>query len=123
MKKNLNIILTIFGVVFFNLKLSAYDFKVDEIFYNIIANDQVEVTYNTYRHPYGSYSGNVPIPESVSYDNVIYHVTSIGEEAFTYSTLSEEMTIPNSIMTIGKNAFFKTKGLKNLTLYLNSLKG
>ena len=116
MKKNLYIILTIFGVVFFNLKLSAYDFKVDEIFYNIIANDQVEVTYNTYRHPYGSYSGNVPIPESVNYDNVIYHVTSIGEEAFTYSTLSEEMTIPNSIMTIGKNAFFKTKGLKNLTL-------
>ena len=116
MKKNLNIILTIFGVVFFNLKLSAYDFKVDGIFYNIIANDQVEVTYNTYRHPYGSYSGNVPIPESVNYDNVIYHVTSIGEEAFTYSTLSEEMTIPNSIMTIGKNAFFKTKGLKNLTL-------
>ncbi len=51
-----------------------------------------------------SYSGDVVIPETVTYDEVIYTVTTIREKAFANCALNS-ITIPSSITKICKEAF------------------
>ena len=114
-KKTIFRLFLLITCLFYSSTTNAYDFSVEGIFYNIINSNQVEVTYNIYRHPYGSYSGTVQIPETVNYNNVIYQVTSIGYEAFTYSWI-DHLTIPNSVTTIGENSFFKCEYLESIVL-------
>lgn len=83
---------------------SAYSFKVDEVYYNILQdNASVSVTYrNT---SYDSYIGDVVIPESVTHDGISYVVTEIGNYAFNKSTTVTSITIPPTIKKIGLYAF------------------
>jgi hypothetical protein len=79
------------------INVTAYDFAVDGIYYNITSSSSpyaVAVTYKT--TSYNSYSGSVNIPATVSYNNIVYSVDSIGNYAFYGCTLSS-ITIPNSI--------------------------
>ncbi len=54
---------------------------------------------------YREYTGNVVIPESVTYNGVTYSVTSIGAEAFAYCKGLVSVTIPNSVTSIGEHVF------------------
>lgn len=92
------------------LSASAYDFEVDGIYYNIIGTGQVEVTRGD------SYSGNVTIPSTVSYNLVTYSVISIGEKAFEYCSGLTSVTIPNSVTSIGDAAFNNCSSLTTLTI-------
>lgn len=58
---------------------SAYDFYVDGIYYEISGSAEVSVTYK-YLQEYNSntYSGNIAIPSSVTYNGKTYTVTAIG---------------------------------------------
>ena len=53
------------------------------------------------------YSGNVVIPESVTYEGKTYSVTGIGYEAFYACYNLESVTIPNSVTSIGSVAFYR----------------
>ncbi|MCD8306391.1 MAG: leucine-rich repeat domain-containing protein [Prevotella sp.] len=78
------------------------------IYYNIIeGTDSVEVTYNgsTYNAQNNSYSGDVTIPETVTYEGTTYHVGAIGEYAFYYCTSLTSVKIPSSVKSIGTWAF------------------
>ena len=89
--------------------VSAHDFEVDGIYYSIIddVNRMVAVTYkgNTSNEYSNEYTDCVVIPKTVTYNNSIYSVTNIEEYAFNYCSDITSITIPSSIMTIGKNAF------------------
>ena len=54
----------------------AYDFEIDGIYYNLIKGKAAEVTYGDTKS--NSYSGDVVIPEKVTYKEVEYPVESIG---------------------------------------------
>ena len=84
----------------------AHDFEVDGIYYNITnsANKEVGVTYKG-SYSYQSYSGDVVIPETVSYSGTTFSVTSIGDEAFNECSGLTSITIPESITSIGEDAF------------------
>ena len=61
--------------------------------------------YVTYYYNHVNPSGNLIIPEYVSYDNITYSVTSIGEHAFAYCGELTSVTIPSSVISIGEHAF------------------
>lgn len=95
-----------------------------------------------YWYNYAKPSGEVVIPENVEYNGVCYTVTSISAHAFGggasftitsgyswdyyYSYASEctgitSITIPNSVRTIGGNAFYGCTGLSGLLTIPNSV--
>ena len=92
----------------------AYDIAVEnaggvKIYYNFISEGQeLEVTY-------GSYSGEIVIPEEVTYQGTTRRVTRIGEQAFMYLTLTS-VTIPGSVTSIGEYAFGYCYGLTSITI-------
>lgn len=94
----------------------AYDFDVDGIYYNITdtTNGEVEVTYET--SSYASYSGDVVIPDTVTYDSVIYTVTGIGRSAFRNSKSMTSVIIPESVTSIGNYAFYACRGLTSIDI-------
>ena len=114
-----------------------YDFKVDGIYYNIISDNEVEVTYETdsdivnrgsvaegmYQmgttesiYSYGCYEGAVVIPSTVTWKGNTYKVTSISRESFAYCTELESVTIPSSIETIEDYAFEYCESLTDIIM-------
>ena len=88
----------------------AGDCKVNGIYYNLNTTDKTaEVTS-------GSYSGDVNIPETITYNDKTYSVTSIGENAFRGCSELSSVIIPNSVTTIDQTAFFKCSGLTSVTI-------
>ena len=106
MKRTFIILLTmLFGVV----SVQAQSFVVDGISYNVTQqpNDEspgeVKVTGGEIRDV-------IEFPETVTYDNVTYTVTSIGNNAFSGRTNSSNCTkkyiIPGTVRTIENSAFY-----------------
>ena len=83
------------------LMASADAVEIDGIWYNLINKvKEAEVTKN----PNGNYSGSIDIPASVTYNEVNYSVTLIGESAFAFCGITS-VNIPNSVKSIGNEAF------------------
>ena len=100
-------------------KSFAYDAKIGEIYYNF-SGTEARVTYNSFSFDgsgnSSAYSGNVVIPESVTYDGKTYSVTTIGISAFSGCTGLTSITIPNSVIGIGSSAFSGCTGLTSITI-------
>ena len=100
--------------------VAAHGFYVDGIYYNITdaTNKKVEVTYrgNSYSDYSDEYTGNVVIPESVTYNGTTYSVTSIDSYAFSGCTGLTSITISNSVTSIGERAFEGCTWLKSVTI-------
>lgn len=61
-------------------------------------------------------TGNVVIPETVTYNDVTYTVISIGDEAFSGYNAVTGIDIPASVTEIGASAFFNCSALTTLRL-------
>ena len=90
-------------LLFVVTRLYAYDFKVGDLYYNITNTDMpytVEVAQENYYQ-----LDSVVIPETVTYNDITYSVTSIGNRAFEGCWDLWSITIPNSVTDIGDDAF------------------
>lgn len=94
--------------------MNAEVVKVGDIYYDIWWADNlgkgfcdvVNKDNNTVHAPeVGSYSGNVEIPSSITYDEKSYEVVSVYNYAFANSTNLESVTLPSSVERICDFAF------------------
>ena len=111
----LSILLTV-ALSMLGLNASAYDMAVKNangviIFYNYY-NEGKELEVTNEGISQKPYTGNVVIPEEVTYENQTLKVTSIGDKAFYNSSGLTSITIPKSIRAIGEDAF---KGCRNIS--------
>ena len=104
---------------------TAHDFEVDGIYYNITSNNTVEVCgasniSDFYDYYYGHIyeASKVDIPREVTYNDNYYLVTAIGDSAF-YGKAFYQMTIPETVTSIGVAAFKNLRCFTQLT-YLSS---
>jgi hypothetical protein len=100
-----------------SITATAYDFEVDGIYYNKLTNNTCEVTYET--TSYKTYSGDIVIPQKVSFDGATYTVTSIGSSAFRYCSNLISIAFPSSLTSIGDLAFDYCSKLKSVTCNWN----
>ena len=61
-------------------------------------------------------SGEIIIPEEITYKDVVYSVTSIGSSAFRGCSGLTSITIPDSVTGIGYDAFRDCSGLTSITI-------
>ena len=111
MKTNkLKTLLLLMGL-FISISMSA--FEVDGIAYNITSSTDMTVEVISKSD---KYSGDVVIPETITYIDKKYTVTSIGNSAFSGCVGLISVTIPNSVTSIDFQAFMSCGGLTSITI-------
>ncbi len=97
---------------------NAETVEIDGIWYTLIPKGNVaEVTKNPSDDFYtGSYSGEIIIPEKITYEGKEYPVKKIGDYAFHPCHDLNMITIPNSVTSIGNCAFASCHNLTSITI-------
>ena len=97
---------------------AAYDFMVDGLCYEYNSDGtSVMVTNQNSSDPhYTDLSGDLVIPETVTYSGTTYSVTTIGWNAFSGCSELTSITIPNSVTGIYYQAFSNCSGLTSVTI-------
>lgn len=98
----------------------AYDFEVDDIYYNVVSFPDLtcEVTYVDFASP-GTYSGEITVPSTVTYNGRTLDVVAVGQYAFMNSINLTNVILPESIKTIKETGFMNCIGLKSINLPSN----
>ena len=111
----------ILRLILFSLLLSvkaslfAYEFSIENsegvtFYFNYTNNGtELEITKGTFK-----YSGDISIPEEVTYMDRTRKVTRIGYKAFSWCTDLTSLTVPNTITSIGDYAFEGCGSLKKV---------
>lgn len=92
---------TLFFALSFGISSWAYDFTSGGLFYNILSDTTVELTYQP--SPGGSrpinysnqYTKSITIPQEVTYNKIKYKVVSIGYLAFKNCSELDSIIIPD----------------------------
>ena len=123
MKKN---ILLIFALLLPFFYASAYDFSAicpsgQTLYYTItsdVAPYTVEVSRQNADWPYyySSPSGDITIPDTVTFDSITYTVTSLGYDLFFNCNNITSVSIPNTVTSIGEGAFAGCTSLSHVNI-------
>ena len=103
------------------LPMAGQDFQSGQFWYLVTdaTNKYVSVTKPQGTNPANSYaqtlSGDITIPQTVTdNNNQRWTVTGIDENAFNGVSTITAVTLPHSVMVIGKLAFYRTTKLKSI---------
>ena len=94
------------------LTMSAYDFYTGGIYYGIGSNG---VTVEN-KGSFNTYSGNVTIPETVTYSGKTYNVVGIGYQAFKNCTGLTGVTLPKTAYLLLNESFAGCTSLTSIVL-------
>ena len=98
----------------------TYEYEGQTLTYTVIDEDAKTCKtrdgyYDLYLRPGNYVSGTLVIPSVAKYGDIEYTVTAIGEKAFYECRQLTSVTIPESVITIGANAFYRS-GLTSVTI-------
>ena len=96
------------------ISASAIEFTIDGVRYSV-NDDNTTVTVAGYPSD-SKPTGDLTIPESVTYGGISFPVTLIGGSAFSDCSGLTSVTIGNSVTSIGKYAFEDCRGLTSVTI-------
>ena len=125
MKQNILRKLMLIAVLLTSINAFAHDFEATNsdgvtIYYNITSASDltVEVTYkgNSSTENTDRYTGSIVIPESATYNNRTYKVTSIGNSAFLNCVNLTSIAIPNTVTSINSLSFGACNSLTSITI-------
>ena len=129
MKKTINLmtLAALAACLALALPANAYDFERYGIYYQFSSGTDVTVVNNG---EFNSYSGNIEVPETVTYLGTTYTVTTIGYQSFKDCADLTSIKLPESIEYIMNEAFMNCTSLTNVTIpssvlsmYQNIFKG
>lgn len=113
-------IICLLGAVVMPLTASAYDFKVNGVFYKKLKEGSaVSVSAEYERRSDANkdaYKGSVVIPSSVTFGGKTYKVTSVGPAAFFGCTGLRSVELPGTVTAIGLFAFMNCENLTSITI-------
>lgn len=89
------------------LSASAYDFEADGLYFTITSLKDLTVSVDG---AVNKGTDKIVIPQTIVYKGRTLTVTSVGDNAFSGSVFSDlqSVTLPNTILSIGKDAFSGT---------------
>ena len=90
-------------------QMFADNFEVGGVYYYVESDEEVYVTR-------GSYSGDMTIPATVTYNGVTYKVTRIDNGAFSNCWELTSINIPNGVTSIENDAFRNCSSLISITI-------
>ena len=96
--------------------LASAAVEIDGIYYELFSSDIGDNTAIVAKKPSGSYTGNIVIPATVTYKDVVYDVFAIGDNAFAYCENMFSVSIPSSVTTIYSQAFLWCLSLTSVTI-------
>ncbi len=99
-----NFLFALVALILAPLSIQAYDFKNGDFYYNIVSYAELTCELAKYDRS-GDYGLKVTIPETATYDGVIYSVIGVGEEAFYAYFTSYIVTMHNKLKYLKKGAF------------------
>lgn len=92
--------------------VSAYDFEVDGIYYDVVVLSDLTCKVVSGDQ---KYEGDIVIPSTVVYSNRTFSVVEIGNSAFGNTDITS-VTIPNSVTSIEVRAFYRCNNLTHVTI-------
>ncbi|MBR5168254.1 MAG: leucine-rich repeat domain-containing protein, partial [Salinivirgaceae bacterium] len=90
----------------------AQKFQSGDLYYRIISDSTVKVTYQNWENDNYSDLTTIDIPEIVNNNDVNYSVVSIGYGAFYGCHSLVSVTIPSTVVSIDNSAFYECDGLR-----------
>lgn len=107
-------LLTVLSCLAFCFALAQETATIDGIKYSLYSNGEAAISYQD-----EYLTGDIVIPEKVSYNDIDYTVTKVDDEAFKNETGITSIVLPNSITSLGFNCFSGCSRLKSITLSEN----
>lgn len=121
MKKKIFLLLTI--LIAIGQTAIAYDFSVvvpsgQKLYFKKLSGNYVAVTFENTGYPYYTTypTGDLVIPETVTYDDINYNISSIGSYAFYNCRGLTSVTIPDGVNSISYYAFNNCSGLSSIVI-------
>lgn len=104
-------------VLLFSSVINAETVKIGDLWYNVITKamtaEVIAPTDETI------YSGDIIIPETVTFDDIICNVSSIGNNAFYENRQITSISFPNNLTSIGDYSFYQCDALHSISLTKN----
>ncbi len=104
--------------LFVSTSVFAYDCEVDGIYYNRLSVDEFEVTFGGYNQSgyRVKYTGDIVIPETVTYRDKLFKVTKIDYMAFKECSALTSISIPQSITILPDHCFYGCSSLSSISI-------
>lgn len=94
-----------------SVSVSAYDFEIDGMYYNVLSIDTLTVEVTSGEN---KYSGNIVVPSQINFKDRNFKVIRIGYRAF-YQCQIQSISLPESIREIRQEAFYYCNQLQSIT--------